>query len=150
MARKDVNSAQSSRDYVPQDEAEHYAQVTRLLGNGMCHVQIVMQDKSILKDVVCHIRGKFRSKNKRQNTVSVSSFVVVGMRTWESQTKNCDLLAIIATLPGQISHLFSTPDTQTLHNDILFESSISHSNFQSHTISEDVSKDQSEFDFSDI
>ena len=104
MARKDMQSTQSSRDYVPTDDAEHYALVTKLLGNGMCHVQIFMHDDSILKDIVCHIRGKFRSKNKRHNTISVGSKLVIGIRTWESILKNCDLLAIIHEFPNSILH----------------------------------------------
>ena len=119
MARKDMQSAQSSRDYVPTDDAERYALVTKLLGNGMCHVQIFMHDNSILKDIVCHIRGKFRSKNKRHNTISLGSKLVIGIRTWESILKNCDLLAIIHEFPKSILNLCNN---HNLHNDdLLFD-----------------------------
>jgi len=126
MARKDVNS-HSSRDYVPKDDAEHYALVTKLLGNGMCHVQIFMHDNSILKDVVCHIRGKFRSKNKRHNLITNGSKLVIGLRTWESTLKNCDLLAIIIEFPNSISHLYHNHDNHNHndnHNDIILHNNL--------------------------
>ena len=40
-------------------------------GNGMCRVDIAHHN-SILSDICCHIRGKFRSRNKKQNLVKNS------------------------------------------------------------------------------
>ena len=132
MARKDISN-QSSSNYVPKNDSEHYAQVTKILGNGMCYVQIVMHDLSIIKDVLCHIRGKFRGKNKRHNTVSISSFVVVGLRDWESTLKNCDLIAIISSIPSHLSKLFihdQSSHDQSSHDDHIYFSS--HQNTSPH------------------
>ena len=137
MARKDLNSSLSSRDYVPQNEDEHFAQVTRLLGNGMCHVQILLHDKSLLSDIVCHIRGKFRAKNKRHNTIIVGSFVVVGLRTWETSTKNCDLLAISNHTSSIITSAFNLTQTHSIHDSIHFNDYIEPT---SHTISHLISE----------
>jgi translation initiation factor IF-1 len=123
MARKDMNSAHSSRDYVPQDDAERYAQVTKMLGNGKCHVKIFMNDLSIINDIVCHIRGKFRSKNKRHNTISNGSYIVIGLRTWENIHKNCDLIAIVNQLPQSFNSLYHLTHNNDSHTDnILFQS----------------------------
>ena len=123
MARKDTNSAHSSRDYAPQDDAELYAQVTKMLGNGMCHVKIFMNDFSIIHDIVCHIRGKFRSKNKRHNTISNGSYIVIGLRTWENIHKNCDLIAIVNQLPQSFNSLYQLTHNNDSHtDDILFQS----------------------------
>lgn len=132
MARKDISN-QSSSNYVPKNDSEHYAQVTKILGNGMFYVQIVMHDLSIIKDVLCHIRGKFRGKNKRHNTVSISSFVVVGLRDWESTLKNCDLIAIISSIPSHLSKLFihdQSSHDQSSHDDHIYFSS--HQNTSPH------------------
>jgi hypothetical protein len=43
---------------------------------------------------MCHIRGKFRGRNKKQNVVSPMSIILVGLRDWESTQKNCDLLEV--------------------------------------------------------
>lgn len=74
------------------DEAEIYAVVTKMLGNGMfyCHC---------IDDIVRlgHIRGKFSFKGKRDNIVEVGKWVLVGEREWEDESKkekHCDLLEV--------------------------------------------------------
>ena len=51
------------------EEGEVYAQVTKLLGNGMCHVS-----DSTGKLLLCHIRGKFRGRSKRDNLIATGSW----------------------------------------------------------------------------
>ena len=63
-----------------------------MYGNGMCQVET--QDDKL--NLVCHIRGKFRGKNKKHNTIVVNSIVIVGLREWESTLKNCDLISVIS------------------------------------------------------
>lgn len=75
----------------PNGPDECFAHVTKMFGNGMCQVETHCDKKLSL---VCHIRGKFRGKNKKHNTVSLNSIVVVGLRTWETDHKNCDLISI--------------------------------------------------------
>jgi translation initiation factor 1A len=77
------------------DDSEIYAQVTKYCGNGMCHV-LCIDGKTRL----CHIRGKFRGRGKKDNMVLNGSWVLVGLRDWESEKKigdkleNCDLLEV--------------------------------------------------------
>ena len=75
-------------------ELELYAQVTRPLGNGMCHVLCVNDGLTRL----CHIRGKFRGRGKGDNIVKNGSWLLVGLREWEQQgskkLQNCDLLEV--------------------------------------------------------
>jgi len=76
---------------------ELYAQVTSLLGNSMCHV--VCQDD---KERLCFIRGKFRGRGKRDNTLTVGKWILIGIRDYETPKKdkleNCDLLDIYSDL----------------------------------------------------
>ena len=106
QARKFLNAPSSSRIRLSTDPDECYALVTKMSGNGMCRVDIAHHN-SIISDICCHIRGKFRSRNKKQNLVSVNSIVLVGLRAWESDTKSCDLVCIY--LDSELSSLPSLP-----------------------------------------
>ena len=72
---------------------EMYAQVSKVLGNGMCHV-LGADGKTML----CHIRGKFRGRGKNDNIAKNGSWLLVGLRAWESagskKLQNCDLLEV--------------------------------------------------------
>jgi len=80
---------------VSTDECELYAQVTKSLGNGMCHVLCI---DGVTR--LCHIRGKFRGRGKRDNFIGTGSWLLVGLREWESKDSksgklsNCDLLEV--------------------------------------------------------
>ena len=79
----------------PDDDSEMYAQVTKYCGSSMCHV-LCIDGKTRL----CHIRGKFRGRSKKDNMVINGSWILVGLRDWESEKKagdkleNCDLLEV--------------------------------------------------------
>lgn len=136
LARKLVNAPVNTKLRLPEDECECYAKVLKMLGNGMCHVNLVYKDK-LFENVICHIRGKFRNRNKRSNLVSNGDTLLVGIRDWESNIENCDLLFIyniqlinLISLPFQlISDNEHQHDTQTKSNgsDIIFDNSF-HSN----------------------
>ena len=90
MARKLTNNNNSGKLRVSMDENEQYACISRLLGNGMCRATT-----SHGKDLLCFIRGKFRGRNKRANVISLSSIVLVGIRSWAGDNpKECDLLEV--------------------------------------------------------
>ena len=78
-----------------EDESEMYAQVTKYCGNRMCHV-LCLDGKTRL----CHIRGKFSGRGKKDNMVLAGSWILVGLRDWETEKKitdkleNCDLLEV--------------------------------------------------------
>lgn len=80
---------------VSNDAFEVYAQVTKNLGNGMCHV-LCIDGKTRL----CHIRGKFRGRGKRDNMIGLGSWILIGLREWEvgkddsKKLENCDLLEV--------------------------------------------------------
>ena len=93
QARKLVNAPVSSKIRISECEDECYARVEKMLGNGMCHVN-VFHKQNILPNIICHIRGKFRGRNKKANFVSKDSFVLVGMRSWEKNINACDLISI--------------------------------------------------------
>jgi initiation factor 1A len=79
---------------VSTDEAEIYAQVTKVLGGAMCHV-VDLEGTPML----CHIRGKFRGRGKRDNFIENGTWVLVGIREWEKEPSNgkllnCDILEV--------------------------------------------------------
>lgn len=98
QARKFLTAPVKNVLRVSQDECELYAQVTKNLGNGMCHVICIDGETRL-----CHIRGKFRGRGKRDNFIGLGSWLLVGLREWEldktSKSKtgkmtNCDLLEV--------------------------------------------------------
>ena len=132
MARKLVNAPVSNKIRYSEDEDECYAKVTKMLGNGMCHVTLLHKDV-IHENIVCHIRGKFRSRNKKSNLVTVGATVLVGIRSWSSNLDTCDLLSIYndnqissLNLPSSLS--FNQHFQPSIDNDILFSSNHTSSN----------------------
>ena len=91
QARKDSQQSNIQNNIEPNGPLEKWAHVTKLFGNGMC--QVITHDISPLT-LTCHIRGKFRGKNKKHNNVSLNSIIIIGLRDWETELKNCDLIAI--------------------------------------------------------
>jgi translation initiation factor 1A len=95
-ARKDVNVKTTNSLRLSENELEKYAKVVKLLGNGMCYVLCIDNVERL-----CHIRGKFKGKGKKDNLLRISSWILVGLREWESSTNekigkksHCDLLEI--------------------------------------------------------
>jgi len=79
---------------ISQNELEVYAQVTKLLGGTNCHV--VDEEGTTL---LCHIRGKFRGRGKRDNFLAFGTWILVGLRDWEKEPSagkllNCDILEV--------------------------------------------------------
>jgi len=94
FARKSFGRSSNSLR-LSEDDAEKYVQVTKMLGNAMCRV-IDLDGKEML----CHIRGKFSGRGKRDNFIGISSWLLVGLREWETEDKskgkllNCDVLNV--------------------------------------------------------
>jgi initiation factor 1A len=94
LARKHVNAAKggaSKQLRVATDEAEKYAVVGRMLGNGMCYVRLLDGSTG---DRLCIIRNKFKGRGKRDNILDTGSWVLVGLREWSSKQDTCDLLEV--------------------------------------------------------
>jgi initiation factor 1A len=135
QARKLVSSVKNNRIRLSENEFEKYAYVTKMLGNGMCYV--ITDSGSIL---TCHIRGKFRSRNKKNNMVAPMSIILVGIRDWESQQKNCDLLEVydaedvrqmrsnpsvnLTRLDHHITSTGLTPSTATDKDELVFSNDV--------------------------
>ena len=94
LARKHVNASKggaSKQLRVATDEAEKYAVVSKMLGNGMCYVSLL--DGSV-GNKLCIIRNKFKGRGKRDNILDSGSWVLIGMREWASKQDTCDLLEV--------------------------------------------------------
>lgn len=96
QARKLVNSDRKDTKTLreSEDPLEIYAQVEKVLGNGMYNV-ICLDDKTRL----CHSPGKFKGRNKKDNFVSLGTWLLVGLRAYEAgrsnkKLENCDLLEV--------------------------------------------------------
>jgi initiation factor 1A len=91
--KKDTKTIRES-----EDELEIYAQVEKVLGNGMYNV-ICIDGKNRL----CHSAGKFRGRNKKDNFVSLGTWLLVGLRAYEAgrsnkKLENCDLLEVYSDI----------------------------------------------------
>jgi len=142
-----------TRDIEPNGVDELYAHVTKMFGNGMCQVETHCDKKMTL---VCHIRGKFRGKNKKHNTVALNSNVVIGLRDWETENKNCDLISILNSSfansansqlsNDQDSFVFSSNTTNTI--DTIDTTNTTHTTHTTHYT--DSSNHFNDFDFDSI
>lgn len=94
LARKNCYEppAHHQRIRLPEDELEKVALVTKFFGN-MCHVVIPDYPEPLM----CHIRGKFKGRFKKQSFISVGKLLLVGLRHFESSRENCDILDVYDT-----------------------------------------------------
>ena len=78
---------------VSENEFEVYAIIEKINGNGMCDVMCMDGEIRLL-----HIRGKFRGRGKRDNVIDKTSWLLVGIRDYETvkegKKQNCDLLEV--------------------------------------------------------
>jgi initiation factor 1A len=96
QARKFTSANPSHKLRVVEEEGEMYAQVSQMLGNGMCYVTSLSGKKYL-----CIIRGKFRGRGKRDNTIKNGSWILIGLRDWEGDkgdANKCDLLEVYSDL----------------------------------------------------
>jgi initiation factor 1A len=106
LARKHVNGAKNAQSSkilrTATCDDEKYGYVIKILGNSMCMVKCFDGYERL-----CHIRGKFTGRSKRENTLVAGTWVLVGLRQWDAEkefaskitktNKNiqkCDLLEI--------------------------------------------------------
>jgi len=96
QARKNVVTNRTSTALrLVNNELECYAHVEKILGGPLMHV-VCMDGKTRL----CHIRGKFRGRGKRDNLIQSGTWVIIGIRDYETmregsdKLENCDLLEV--------------------------------------------------------
>ena len=92
MARKHAVPVDVKTRY-SEDPAEIYAVCEKLLGNGKCHVKCIDGQQRL-----CIIRNKFRGRGKRDNIVGIGTWILVGIREFETHIEGkldkCDLLEV--------------------------------------------------------
>jgi len=156
LARKLVKAPVNDKIRLSEDECECYGRVTKMLGNSMCHVNLVYKD-TLHENVVCHIRGKFRNRNKRSNLVSNGDTLLVGIRDWESNIDNCDLLFIYnqnhlnnLSLPSfNLTNLTNNNDNND-NDDILFDNNNNDLTLSNHNYNSNISHEHHDIDFDQI
>jgi initiation factor 1A len=101
QARKNiVGRNTNSALRVVQQEGECYGQVEKILGGP--HMHVACMDGKLR---LCTIRGKFRGRGKRDNRLGTGTWVMVGLRDYETvkettgtgtkvKLENCDLLEV--------------------------------------------------------
>jgi initiation factor 1A len=125
MSRKLVNSAKAPSSLrIVKDRDELYASITKAYGNNMCEA---LCDDGVKR--TCHISGKFRGRNKKDNYAGQGATVLIGLRDYEKTSpdtndgcKNCDLLYVYredekerlkTTCPSVNWRLFTNDHTAT-------------------------------------
>lgn len=97
IARKTANSNNESsfnkKLRLAQGDEELYGIVTKCLGNGQ--FLIICQDQV---ERICILRNKFTGRNKQSNLLGIGSWVIIGLRNWETVKPNkkekCDMLEV--------------------------------------------------------
>jgi initiation factor 1A len=89
MGNKYTVSSRKTR--LPESIDEQFALVTKMVGGNQCLVQCEDSHQRL-----CCIRGKFTGKNKHANFVRAGSWVLVGVRSWETtkEVQKSDLLEL--------------------------------------------------------
>ena len=93
FARKNLTKKETALR-ISQDDNEIYAQAVKVMGGSIASG--IDLNGNPLK---CHIRGKFRSRGKRDNFISPGTWLLVGLHSWEnkiksSEIRNCDILEV--------------------------------------------------------
>ena len=94
QARKHTSGGnQNNRTRFSCDPLEMYAVCTKLYGQG--HIEVVCHDN---KSRLCVIRKKFKGRGKRDNSVTVGTWLLIGKREFEvraaDKKEKCDLLEV--------------------------------------------------------
>ena len=92
FARSSNNAGDRNKLRIAEEEGEMYAIVTKMLGNG-CNVHCIDGVSRL-----CLISGKFKGKNKSMNMISAGTWVLIGLREWETvkdkSISKCDLCEV--------------------------------------------------------
>tara|TARA_A100001015_G_scaffold309280_1_gene408439 strand:- start:1213 stop:1758 length:546 start_codon:yes stop_codon:yes gene_type:complete len=90
LGRKFISATVDRRLRYAQEDGEIYGVVTKLLGNGMFYINDCDGNERLVV-----MRNKFKGRGKRDNTVILGGWVLVGEREFESCAHpKCDLLEV--------------------------------------------------------
>jgi translation initiation factor 1A len=93
FARKGASNNKDRPLRVSENVNEMYAIVEKYHGESMCDVLCI---DGVIR--LMHIRGKFKGRGKRDNVVDKTSWLLVGIRDYETvkegKKQNCDLLEV--------------------------------------------------------
>jgi translation initiation factor IF-1 len=80
FARKHVNGAKDNELRISKEDGEIYAVVTNMCGGNMFQCYGIDGIERL-----CHIRGSFSGRKKRDNIVEKGGWVLVGIREWDNK-----------------------------------------------------------------
>jgi len=95
LARKHITSHTNKPMRYVIEEGEMYATIVKHYG-GQCQVMTADGETRL-----CIVRGKFKGRQRRDNNISLGSWILVGIREWEQRSdgKNkCDLLYVYSDI----------------------------------------------------
>jgi initiation factor 1A len=101
-ARKFLTAKPSNKLRLSECSDEKYAYVTKMLGGCECSVTTVDN-----LNLLCHIRNKFSGRNKQSNFISIGTVVLIGLRSWETPYKKCDLIEVYNA--DEVERLYQIP-----------------------------------------
>jgi len=101
FARKNESSVGRERLRLSECDEEIYACVTKLYGNT-CAVTTIDG-----LSLIGHIRKKFSGRGKRTSTITDRCVVLIGLRHWEKEAKNCDILEVYSS--NEVDQLKNIP-----------------------------------------
>ena len=118
MARKNISTSNFTRKLRKAEiEGEMYARVLSIYGGG--HAAILCADN---KNRTLVIRGKFRGRNKRDNTIKTNSIVLVALRSvsmgevvQQNKKEKADLIYVYNQ--SDMDELKNIPEVYAILND---------------------------------
>ena len=113
FARKHAsgNSKAGLKLRVSEFEGEIYAIATKMLGNNMFHA-IALDGLQYL----VHIRGKFSGRGRRDNTICLGTWVLIGLRPWSNA--NPDKIVKVKVQEADILEVYSELDKLRLQETV--------------------------------
>ena len=122
FARKNMNP-KSNKLRIAEFDGEIYAIATKMLGNNMLHCHCI---DNVIR--LCHIRGKFTGRGKRDNIIKAGTWLLIGIREWDSaQSKQkmpqCDLLEVykdldVSRLKDTVTENWTVLTSNDVKNDV--------------------------------
>lgn len=127
VGRKFISAPVDKKVRLAEEEGELYAVVTKMLGNGMFYVNDVEG-----KERLVIMRNKFRGRGKSDNMVALGSWVLIGVREFESSSTKPkhDLLEVYNEVEKQklkrsgnsiFDKLKSEHDTKPEDGEVIFD-----------------------------